>query len=54
MYGKEETVSYYCINLLWGPKLYQELRFVLVTYQGKQCILVSTDTCNALFRQSES
>jgi len=43
MYGKEETISYYCINLLWGQKLYQELRFVLVNYQGKQCILVSTD-----------
>ena len=43
MYGKEETVSYYCINLLWGQKLYQKLRFVLVIYQGKQSILVSTD-----------
>ena len=42
MYGKTETVSYYSINLLWGQKLYQELRFVLVIYQGKQCILVST------------
>lgn len=43
MYGKEETVRYYCTDLLWGQKLYQELRFVLVTYQGKLCILVSTD-----------
>lgn len=43
MYGKKESVSYYAINLLWGQKLYQELRFVLVRYQGKECILVSTD-----------
>ena len=44
MYGVEETVSYYCLNLLWGQKLYQELRFVLVSYRGKKAILVSTDT----------
>ena len=44
MYGKTETVSYHCLNLLWGPKLYQELRFVLVKYNGMRSILVSTDT----------
>jgi len=43
LYGKEESVSYYCINLLWGQKLYKELRFVLVNYNGKESILVSTD-----------
>ena len=43
LYGKKESVSYYAINLLWGQKLYQELRFVLVRYQDKECILVSTD-----------
>ncbi len=43
MYGKEQMVSYYCIDLLWGQKWYQELRFVLVVYNGKQSILVSTD-----------
>lgn len=43
MYGKNETLSYYTINLLWGPKLYQPLRFVLVRYGNKTCILVSTD-----------
>ena len=43
LYGKKESVSYYAVNLLWGQKLYQELRFVLVRYQGKECILVSTD-----------
>ncbi|KXG76288.1 hypothetical protein [Thermotalea metallivorans] len=44
IYGKEETIRYYCINLLWGQKLYQELRFVLVEYKGSHSILVSTDT----------
>lgn len=43
LYGKKESVSYYVVNLLWGQKLYQELRFVLVRYQGKECIWVSTD-----------
>lgn len=44
IYGKEQEISYYCINLLWGQKLYQELRFVLVSYNGIKSILVSTDT----------
>ena len=44
MYGKTETVSYYCLNLLWGQGLYRELRFVLVKYNGMKSILVSTDT----------
>lgn len=44
LYGKPEKVSYYCIDLLWGQGLYQELRFVLVVLQdGKQSILVTTD-----------
>lgn len=43
LYGKEESIRYYCINLLWGQKLYKELRFVLVEYKGIQSILVSTD-----------
>ena len=43
LYGKTERVRYYCINLLWGPKIYQELRFVLVEFGGIQSILVSTD-----------
>jgi len=29
-YGKKESIRYYCIDLLWGQKLYQELRFALV------------------------
>ena len=29
--------------LLWGQKIYKELRFVVVNYNGKEFILVSTD-----------
>ena len=44
LYGKRETVSYYCLNLLWGQGLYKELRFVLVKRgNSEQTILVSTD-----------
>ena len=43
MYGEKQEVSYYCTDLLWGQKLYQELRFVLVQYNGRRSILVSTD-----------
>ena len=43
MYGEKREVSYYCTDLLWGQKLYQELRFVLVQYNGSKSILVSTD-----------
>ena len=42
LYGKEEKVRYYCIDLLWGQKLYKKLRFVLVEYNGIQSIVVST------------
>lgn len=44
LYGKRETVSYYCLNLLWSQGLYKELRFVLVKRgNNEQTILVSTD-----------
>lgn len=43
MYGKETAVKYYCVDLLWGQRLYQKLRFVLVKYDGTEAILVSTD-----------
>jgi len=43
IYGKEETVQYLCLDLLWGQGLYQELRFVLVQYGERSAILVSTD-----------
>ncbi|RKI35802.1 transposase [bacterium D16-51] len=42
LYGKTETIRYYSIDLLWGQKLYQELRFVLVEMGGIQSILAST------------
>ena len=42
LYGKKETIRYYCTDLLWGQKLYQELRFVLVEMNGVQSILAST------------
>lgn len=42
LYGKKESIRYYCIDLLWGQKLYQELRFVLVEINGIQSILAST------------
>ncbi|THF72390.1 transposase [Cohnella fermenti] len=43
LYGKQETLSYLCLNLLWGQKLYQPLRFVLVRRGEQLSILVSTD-----------
>ncbi|MGL6108291.1 transposase [Romboutsia sp.] len=43
LYGVTETVQYHSVDLLWGQKLYQKLRFVLVKYKGKESILVSTD-----------
>ncbi|WP_237690763.1 hypothetical protein [Paenibacillus caui] len=43
IYGKEETVHYLCLDLLWGQGLYQELRFVLVRFGDQLSILVSTD-----------
>ncbi len=42
LYGKRQQVEYLCVNLLWGLKLYQQLRFVLVKYGDTQSILVST------------
>ena len=42
MERKKESIRYLCLDLLWGQKLYQELRFVLVEMNGIQSILVST------------
>jgi hypothetical protein len=39
---KQQTIRYYCLDLSWGQKLYQELRFVPVEMNGIQSILVST------------
>ena len=43
MYGEKKDVSFYAIDLLWGQGLYQEIRFVLVRYDGLKSVLVSTD-----------
>ena len=43
LYGKEQEVPYYCVDLLWGLGWYQKLRFVLTILEGKETILVSTD-----------
>ena len=43
IYGKATDVSYLCLNLLWGDGLFQELRFVLVSYGNVKSILVSTN-----------
>jgi len=43
LYGRLEQVRHHCLDLLWGQKLYKKLRFVLVEYDGKRTVLVSTD-----------
>lgn len=43
IYGRNQAVRYKHMDLLWGRKLYQKLRFVLVEYDGQRSILVSTD-----------
>jgi hypothetical protein len=43
IYGKEETIEYLCMDLLWGKGIYQLLRFVLVKYDEKKVILVCTN-----------
>ena len=43
LYGKEETVQYLCKDLLWGSKIYEPLRFVLVKHGDKKVIFVCTD-----------
>lgn len=43
MYGQTEEVNYLSLDLLWGKKLYQELRFVLVNSSRGKCILVCSD-----------
>lgn len=40
--AKKKPSAIYCTNLLWGQKLYQELRFVLVEMNCIQSILAST------------
>ena len=42
LYGESEEVSLFCVNLLWGRDLYQELRFVFVDWDGVKSVFVST------------
>ena len=42
-YGEKKDVEYHCIDLLWGMKHYQKLRFVLVKWDDITSILVTTD-----------
>ena len=44
IYGKDTELRIREEILLWGQGLYQELKFVLVEYDGVQSILVSNDT----------
>ena len=44
LYGKDQIVQFFSIDLLWGRGLYQPLRFVLTVFaDGTKSILVSTD-----------
>lgn len=42
MYGKKQNIEYFCVDLLWGQKLYQKSRFVLISYDDTKSILVSS------------
>jgi hypothetical protein len=44
LYGKKETVRYFCVDLLWGDGVYQSIRFVLTdAVGGTRSIFASTD-----------
>ena len=43
LYGEQEKITYYCVDLLWNRDLFQEIRFVLVNMDGIQSILACTD-----------
>jgi hypothetical protein len=43
LYGKEETIEYLCLDLLWGKGIYELLRFVLVKSRDRRVILVCTN-----------
>jgi hypothetical protein len=38
-----KQIQYYSVDLLWGTKIYQKVRFVLTIFDGCKSILVSTD-----------
>jgi hypothetical protein len=41
MYGKEESVSFICRDLLWGKGHYQTLRFVIAQLSGSRPIILA-------------
>ena len=43
MYGTQKEIRFLSRTYLWGQKLYQPLKFVLVEYEKTQVILVCTD-----------
>jgi hypothetical protein len=43
LYGKEKTIEYLCMDLLWGKGIYRLLRFVLVKDGDRKLILVCTN-----------
>jgi hypothetical protein len=44
LYGQKQHIKHLCIDLLWGQKLYKELRFALVKQGDVRSILVCTNT----------
>ena len=42
IYGESKDVSLFCINLIWGRELFQELRFVFVNWDGTKSLFVTT------------
>jgi hypothetical protein len=47
IYGELREIRYLSRDLLWGQKHYKKLRFVLVEYENRQEILVTTDLAMA-------
>jgi hypothetical protein len=43
LYGEHKEVRYFVTDLLWGQTYYKKLRFVLVEYDCKRSILVTTN-----------
>lgn len=45
LYGKRQTIKYYCVDLLWGLKTNRKIRFVLCEMDdGRRIILACSDT----------
>lgn len=43
LYGKNETIEYLCMDLLWGKGLFQLIRFILIKIGDRKVILTCTD-----------